>query len=156
MNQLIEQIDLHKKEIVSSVVNNKEELETFRIKYLGTKGLLKSIMGEMKNVPVDQKKEAGQLLNEFKIFVENFYAELSAKIEDNSTSFENKIDITLPGQSLPLGSRHPISIVHNKIVSIFQRLGFSVAEGPEIEDDWHNFTALNLPENHPEIGRAHV
>mgnify|MGYP003347722956 CR=1 FL=1 len=149
MNQLIEQIDLHKKEIVSSVVNNKEELETFRIKYLGTKGLLKSIMGEMKNVPVDQKKEAGQLLNEFKIFVETFYAELSAKIEDNSTSSENKIDITLPGQPLPLGSRHPISIVHNKIVSIFQRLGFSVAEGPEIEDDWHNFTALNLPENHP-------
>ena len=149
MNQLIEQIDLHKKEIVSSVVNNKEELETFRIKYLGTKGLLKSIMGEMKNVPVEQKKEAGQLLNEFKIFVENFYTELSAKIEDNSTSSENKIDITLPGQPLPLGSRHPISIVHNKIVSIFQRLGFSVAEGPEIEDDWHNFTALNLPENHP-------
>ena len=149
MNQLIEQIDLHKKEIVSSVVNNKEELEIFRIKYLGTKGLLKSIMGEMKNVPVDQKKEAGLLLNEFKIFVETFYAELSAKIEDNSTSSENKIDITLPGQPLPLGSRHPISIVHNKIVSIFQRLGFSVAEGPEIEDDWHNFTALNLPENHP-------
>lgn len=149
MNQLIEQIDLHKKEITAAVVTHKEELEAFRIKYLGTKGLLKSIMGEMKNVPVEQKKEAGQLLNEFKIFVETFYSELSSKIEDSSGSSENKIDITLPGQPLPLGSRHPISIVHNKIVSIFQRLGFAVAEGPEIEDDWHNFTALNLPENHP-------
>lgn len=149
MNQLLEQIDQHKKEIASCVVNNKEELESFRIKYLGTKGLLKSIMGEMKNVPVEQKKEAGQLLNEFKIFVESFFSELSSKIEETSGSSENEIDISLPGQPLPLGSRHPISIVHNKIVSIFQRLGFSVAEGPEIEDDWHNFTALNLPENHP-------
>ena len=149
MNQLITQIEEHKKEITSCVVNNKEELESFRIKYLGTKGLLKNIMGEMKNVPVEQKKEAGQLLNEFKIFVESFYGELTSKIEDASGSSENKIDISLPGQPLPLGSRHPISIVHNKIVSIFQRLGFSVAEGPEIEDDWHNFTALNLPENHP-------
>lgn len=149
MNQLIEQIEQHKQEITSCVVNNKEELESFRIKYLGTKGLLKSIMGEMKNVPVEQKKEAGQLLNEFKIFVEAFYAELSSKMEDAAGSSENNIDISLPGQSLPLGSRHPISIVHNKIVSIFQRLGFSVAQGPEIEDDWHNFTALNLPDNHP-------
>jgi len=149
MNQLLEQIDQHKKEIASCVVNNKEELESFRIKYLGTKGLLKSIMGEMKNVPVEQKKEAGQLLNEFKIFVESFFSELSSKIEETLVSSENEIDISLPGQPLPLGSRHPISIVHNKIVSIFQRLGFSVAEGPEIEDDWHNFTALNLPENHP-------
>ena len=149
MNQLITQIEQHKNEIASCVVNNKEELESFRIKYLGTKGLLKSIMGEMKSVPVEQKKEAGQLLNEFKIFVESFFFELSSKIEETSGSSENEIDISLPGQPLPLGSRHPISIVHNKIVSIFQRLGFSVAEGPEIEDDWHNFTALNLPENHP-------
>jgi len=149
MDQLLAQIEQYKKEIEASVVTNKEELEAFRIKYLGTKGLMKSIMGEMKNVPVDQKKEAGQMLNEFKVFTESFFEILSANIGTENTVVSNSIDITLPGQPLPLGTRHPISIVQNKIISIFQRLGFSVAEGPEIEDDWHNFTALNLPENHP-------
>jgi phenylalanyl-tRNA synthetase alpha chain len=149
MNLLIAQIEQHKKEIMSTVISNKEELEHFRIKYLGTKGLLKSIMGEMKNVPVEQKKEAGQLLNEFKLFTESFYDNLTALMAASTAAEKSTIDISLPGQPLPLGTRHPISIVHNKIVSIFQRLGFSIAEGPEIEDDWHNFTALNLPENHP-------
>ena len=149
MDQLLAQIEQYKKEIEASVVTNKEELEAFRIKYLGTKGLMKSIMGEMKNVPVDQKKEAGQMLNEFKVFTESFFEILSANIGTENTAVPNSIDTTLPGQPLPLGTRHPISIVQNKIISIFQRLGFSVAEGPEIEDDWHNFTALNLPENHP-------
>jgi phenylalanyl-tRNA synthetase alpha chain len=149
MDQLLAQIEQYKKEIEASVVTNKEELEAFRIKYLGTKGLLKSIMGEMKNVPVDQKKAAGQMLNEFKVFTESFFETLSANIGTESTAASSSIDTTLPGQPLPLGTRHPISIVQNKIISIFQRLGFSVAEGPEIEDDWHNFTALNLPENHP-------
>jgi phenylalanyl-tRNA synthetase alpha chain len=149
MNLLIAQIEQHKKEIMSTVISNKEELEHFRIKYLGTKGLLKSIMGEMKNVPVEQKKEAGQLLNEFKLFTESFYDNLTASMAASTAAEKSTIDISLPGQPLPLGTRHPISIVHNKIVSIFQRLGFSIAEGPEIEDDWHNFTALNLPENHP-------
>lgn len=149
MDQLLAQIEQYKKEIEASVVNNKEELEAFRIKYLGTKGLMKSIMGEMKNVPVDQKKEAGQMLNEFKVFTESFFESLSGNIGTENAATSSNIDITLPGQPLPLGTRHPISIVQNKIISIFQRLGFSVAEGPEIEDDWHNFTALNLPENHP-------
>ena len=149
MDQLLAQIEQYKKEIEASVVTNKEELEAFRIKYLGTKGLMKSIMGEMKNVPVDQKKEAGQMLNEFKVFTESFFETLSTNIGTESTTASSSIDTTLPGQPLPLGTRHPISIVQNKIISIFQRLGFSVAEGPEIEDDWHNFTALNLPENHP-------
>ena len=149
MNELLAQIEQHKKEISSAVIKNAEELEQFRIKYLGTKGLLKTIMGEMKNVPVEQKKEAGQLLNEFKTFTETFYQELLDKTESAATPAASQLDVTLPGQPLPLGARHPISIVQNKIVSIFQHLGFSVAEGPEIEDDWHNFSALNLPENHP-------
>jgi len=151
MDQLLSQLEQYKKEIEASVITQKEELEAFRIKYLGTKGLLKSIMGEMKNVPLEQKKAAGQLLNDFKIFTESFYESLSEKIvRDTAVATSNSnFDMTLPGQSLPLGTRHPISIVQNKIISIFQRLGFSVAEGPEIEDDWHNFTALNLPENHP-------
>lgn len=149
MDQLISKIEQYKNEIQSSTINSKASLEEFRIKYLGTKGLLKSIMGEMKSVPVDQKKEAGQLLNEFKLFVESFYESASHLVDGEELNEESQLDVSLPGHSIPIGSRHPISIVHNKIVSIFQRLGFSIAEGPEIEDDWHNFTALNLPENHP-------
>lgn len=149
MNQLLTQIENFKNDIRAFEVKSPDDLEAFRIKYLGTKGLVKTIMGEMKNIPAEQKKEAGQLLNEFKIFTESFYDNLSQSFVGTSNKSANTIDASLPGDTLPLGARHPISIVHNKIISIFQRLGFSVAEGPEIEDDWHNFTALNLPENHP-------
>ncbi len=149
MDQLLAQVEQYKKEIREAVVSSKEELEAFRIKYLGTKGLVKTIMGEMKTVAAEQKKAAGQLLNEFKVFTESVYEQLLQAADNGKVQVQSTLDTTLPGQPLPLGSRHPISIVHNKIVSIFQRLGFSVAEGPEIEDDWHNFSALNLPENHP-------
>ena len=150
MENLLAQIEKIKKEISETVVTNKEGLEAFRIKYLGTKGLVKTIMSEMKTVAPEQKREAGQLLNEFKLFTEasfeSFQIGLAGSSSENSI---DGIDVSLPGNPLPLGSRHPISIVQNKIISIFHRLGFAVAEGPEIEDDWHNFTALNLPENHP-------
>jgi phenylalanyl-tRNA synthetase alpha chain len=149
MEQLLAQVEQYKNEIKKFKVSTREELEAFRIKFLGTKGLVKTIMGEMRNVAVEQKKAAGQVLNDFKIFAENAYAEMLQVNGDNTDSAASNLDVSLPGQPLPLGSRHPISIVHNKVVSIFQRLGFSIAEGPEIEDDWHNFTALNLPENHP-------
>jgi phenylalanyl-tRNA synthetase alpha chain len=147
MEQLVNQIKALKEEIEAY---NGGDAEAFRIKYLGTKGLVKTIMGEMKNVAPENKKEAGQLLNEFKLFTEAKFTvinEASSKAEIENPKSE--IDLTLPGDSLPLGSRHPISLVKNRIISIFQRLGFAVAEGPEIEDDFHNFSALNLPENHP-------
>ena len=147
MEQLLQQIEVLKAEIAAF---NDGDAETFRIKYLGTKGLVKAIMGEMKNVAAENKKEAGQLLNEFKLFAESKYNELNdASSKSETGNLKSEIDLSLPADSLPLGSRHPISIVKNKIISIFQRLGFAVAEGPEIEDDFHNFTALNLPENHP-------
>jgi phenylalanyl-tRNA synthetase alpha chain len=149
MEQLATQIEQCKSEIGAATAVNKEELEAFRIKYLGTKGLVKTIMGEMKNVAPDKKKDAGQLLNEFKIFTEQKFEELTAAIDSDSSAPTSSIDASLPGYPLPIGARHPISIVQNKIISIFHRLGFAVAEGPEIEDDWHNFSALNLPENHP-------
>ena len=149
MDNLLQKIDTCKKEIEQFVAIKSEEAEAFRIKYLGTKGLVKDVMGEMKNVAADRKKEFGQLLNEFKVFAEAKYEELKAATAGQGLSADHTIDLTLPGDPLPLGSRHPISLVRNQIVSIFQRLGFAVAEGPEIEDDWHNFTALNLPENHP-------
>jgi phenylalanyl-tRNA synthetase alpha chain len=149
MEELLQKIEAFKSDIKASVAGSKEELEAFRIKYLGTKGLVKSIMGEMKNVAVDKKKEAGQLLNEFKIFVEEKFEELRHNSEETAATAAQTIDVSLPGAAATIGSRHPISIVQNKIISIFHRLGFSVSEGPEIEDDWHNFSALNLPENHP-------
>ena len=149
MDELLQKIEAYKSEIKASVVGSKDELESFRIKYLGTKGLVKSIMGEMKNVAAENKKEAGQLLNEFKIFVEEKFEELRQNSGETAATATQTIDVSLPGAAATIGSRHPISIVQNKIISIFHRLGFSVSEGPEIEDDWHNFSALNLPENHP-------
>lgn len=149
MEQLLEQINALRLEISDAQTVDNAALEAFRIRYLGTKGLLKNLMGEMKNVPIEQKKEFGQILNEFKQFTENRFEELSQSIEGASETIAEKVDYTLPGTPMPLGSRHPISIVRNQIVSIFRRLGFAVAEGPEIEDDWHNFGALNLPEDHP-------
>ncbi len=146
MEQLVQQIEGLKKEITSYIDT---DAESFRIKYLGSKGIVKAIMGEMKNVASENKKEAGQLLNEFKIFTEKKYEELKGSGSNGQQETRNNIDLSLPADPLPLGSRHPISLVKNRIISIFQRLGFAVAEGPEIEDDFHNFTALNLPENHP-------
>jgi phenylalanyl-tRNA synthetase alpha chain len=149
MENLRQQIEALRKEIGSFSTHDAKELEEFRIKYLGTKGLVKNLMGEMKTVPAEQKKEAGQLLNEFKIFSEAHYEQLKEQLGGTAGSQQASQDITLPGDKFPLGSRHPVTLMKNRIVSIFQRLGFAVAEGPEIEDDWHNFGALNLPAHHP-------
>jgi phenylalanyl-tRNA synthetase alpha chain len=148
MEQLLNKIETYKQEIAATTATDAKAAEEFRIKWLGTKGIVKEIMGEMKNVAPEKKKEAGQLLNEFKLFTEGKYEELKAStssIEHQTTN----IDLSLPGDEMPIGSRHPVTLMRNRIVSIFQRLGFAVAEGPEIEDDWHNFGALNLPEHHP-------
>jgi phenylalanyl-tRNA synthetase alpha chain len=142
-------VEKYKAEIKADNPTAAEAIENFRIKYLGTKGLVKTIMAEMKNVAAENKKEAGQLLNDFKIFVEKKFSTFAQSVENNTQPSATHLDLTLPGTPAPLGTRHPISIVKNKIISIFNKLGFAVAEGPEIEDDFHNFTALNLPENHP-------
>lgn len=151
MENLVKQIETHKAEISAFA---ESDAEVFRIKYLGTKGLVKAVMGEMKNVAAENKKQAGQLLNEFKLFAEARFEALktatnNAQHTAGAQQATHTIDLSLPGDPMPLGSRHPISLVKNKMISIFKRLGFAVAEGPEIEDDFHNFTALNLPENHP-------
>jgi phenylalanyl-tRNA synthetase alpha chain len=149
MEELLQKIEEYKSEIISFEAPNEEAIETFRIKYLGTKGIVKAIMGEMKNVPAERRKEVGLILNDFKIFTEEKFETLKSGATTNSNQSTSTIDWSLPGDAVPVGTRHPLSIVRNQIVSIFKRLGFAVAEGPEIEDDWHNFTALNLPENHP-------
>ena len=148
MEPLIQQIQTITQEIQNTVATTSAEVEAFRIKYLGTKGLVKHIMGEMKNVPNEQKKEFGQILNAFKIAAEEKLEILLAGLgeaDDNSAS----IDMSLPGDEITVGTRHPLNLVRNQMVSIFKRLGFAVAEGPEIEDDWHNFGAMNLPADHP-------
>lgn len=149
MEQLVQKVEELRQKVSETVAQSKEDIEAFRIKFLGTKGMLKGIMGEMKNVAAEQKKEAGQLLNDLKIFVEEKYHNLVAGGQQEEAATVASIDLSLPGSSEEIGARHPISIIQNKIIAIFNRLGFSVAEGPEIEDDWHNFSALNLPENHP-------
>lgn len=149
MDQLLQQIAAYKQEIEALTTNGADSLEAYRIKFLGTKGIVKNLFAEMKNVPVDKKKEFGQVLNEFKQLAEGKYEAWKESIESNNTSSADAIDVTLPGDAVPVGTRHPINLFLNHVISIFQRLGFSVAEGPEIEDDWHNFTALNLPEHHP-------
>ena len=148
MEELLKQIQDYRSEIENFNATEKKVAEEFRIKWLGTKGLVKNLMGEMKNVPNEKKKEFGQILNEFKQFTEGKYEELRSSTSNLKLQTSN-LDLTLPGDSIPVGTRHPISMMTNRIISIFQRLGFAVAEGPEIEDDWHNFTALNLPEHHP-------
>ena len=148
MEQLLAQIESIKKEIAATVATTTADVEAYRIKYLGTKGLVKHIMGEMKNVPVEQKKEFGQILNAFKIVAEEKLEILLAALGEEDES-KATIDTSLPGDAISVGTRHPLSLVRNQMVSIFKRLGFAVAEGPEVEDDWHNFGAMNLPADHP-------
>ena len=127
----------------------KAEVEAFRIQYLGSKGLLKGLFAEFKNVAPEQRKEFGQALNSLKKAAEAKVAELNDALESSQEESGVYGDLTRPSEPIQLGSRHPISIVKNQIVDVFNRIGFTVSEGPEIEDDWHNFTALNLPEYHP-------
>ena len=149
MENLLTQINNLKEEINNFFSDDKNPAEVFRIKFIGSNGSVKSLMSEMKNVAPENKREMGKVLNELKLLAENKYEQLKKSADNQQSATEKTIDLSLPGDTLSIGSRHPISIVRNQIVSIFQRLGFAVAEGPEIEDDWHNFTALNLPENHP-------
>ncbi len=137
-------------EIEAAKPQTKEELEQFRIQYLGSKNVIKPLFGEIKNVPNEQKKEYGQWVNQAKETAERKFAELQESLEAASSDADaNLLDLSRPGEPLELGSRHPIATTLNRIVGIFQRMGFTVAEGPDIEDDWHNFTAMNTPEDHP-------
>jgi phenylalanyl-tRNA synthetase alpha chain len=151
MEQILQQIETYKKEIEAySAASDAQAAENFRIKYLGSKGIVKNLMAEMKNIPAEKRKEFGQLMNDFKLLAENKFEELKNKAVDSGlTTKDSGLDLSLPGDLMMPGSRHPITLMRNRIISIFQRLGFSVADGPEIEDDWHNFTALNISENHP-------
>jgi len=126
----------------------KEEIEQFRIKYLSKKGVLADLFTHFKEVPAEQKKETGQKINQLKLFITEKIESLLADISEDAGPV-NTFDLTLPGPPVSAGARHPISIVRNEIISIFSRLGYTISEGPEIEDDWHVFSALNFPPEHP-------
>ena len=137
-------------EIEAENPTSPEAVEAFRIKYLGSKNTLKPLMGEMRNIPNEQKRDFGQLVNRAKQVAAEKFEQLKlaaeAAAEDKTAG---SIDLSAPGEPLALGTRHPLAIMMNRIISIFEKIGFQVAEEREIEDDWHNFTAMNTPEDHP-------
>jgi phenylalanyl-tRNA synthetase alpha chain len=145
---MIDQINKLIEEIKSCSVMSSADAEEFRIKYLSKKGKISKLFDDFRFVSQEQKKILGGKLNDVKKLAQEKLAEIHKKFEIKSLTISD-IDFTLPGDPLPIGTRHPISIIRNEIIDIFSRLGFTVSEGPEIEDDWHNFTALNFPEAHP-------
>jgi len=146
---LQDKITQYTAEINAFSTDNADELEQFRIKFLGTKGIIKDIFDEFKAVSPEEKRTLGKVLNEFKQLAEAKYQMLKDQTEVADTSKDSGLDLTLPGEGFEIGARHPLALVRREIVEIFNKLGFIVAEGPEIEDDWHNFSALNFPEEHP-------
>jgi|TARA_Y100000385_G_scaffold33007_2_gene30995 phenylalanyl-tRNA synthetase alpha chain len=126
-----------------------EDVESFRIKFLGKKGLLTNLFASFKEVPNEQKKEFGQAINKLKSAAQERVNVLKQSLGSTANDKALFGDLSRPGEPFNIGARHPISLVKNQIIDIFSRIGFNVSEGPEIEDDWHNFSALNLPEHHP-------
>jgi phenylalanyl-tRNA synthetase alpha chain len=147
--ELFEQVTDLLNEVNSASINSTDELEQFRIRYLGSKNVLKDIFAELKNIPNERKKEFGQLVNSVKQAAEEKFNTHKEQFEQTTATQKSEIDLSLPGDKLPLGSRHPVNIVKNRITDIFKKIGFSIATDNEMEDDWHNFTALNMPEDHP-------
>ncbi len=149
MQEIFDKANAVLEELKNTSSANAEEMEQFRIKYLGSKSVLKELFGFMSQLPNERKKEYGQLMNTLKATAESKIEEWKASFDTGTKSSREIPDLTAPGYQYPMGARHPLSIVKNQIIEIFSRIGFVVAEGPEIEDDWHNFTALNTPKDHP-------
>ncbi|GET32815.1 phenylalanine--tRNA ligase alpha subunit [Prolixibacter bellariivorans] len=145
---MLDKIEQLKKEIEAMVAQSADEVEQLRIKYLSKKGEVSKLFAEFRNVPAEQKREVGQAINTLRDFAQERLDVLRSGVQEQKDSSVG-VDLTLPGESMKLGTRHPLSIVRNEILDIFKRLGFVVSEGPEIEDDWHVFSALNFPEEHP-------
>jgi phenylalanyl-tRNA synthetase alpha chain len=145
---LIDKVKEYLNEISAFKAASAEEIEAFRIRFLGRKGVMKELYGSLKEAAAEDKRELGRVLNELRTNVEERITSLTQSLSSTETS-TNLEDLTRPHGGLPLGARHPISIVRREILDIFSRIGFTVAEGPEIEDDWHVFSGLNFPPEHP-------
>ena len=146
---MTDSIKAHISDVAAFTAASTEEVEQFRIAYLGKKGHITKLFADFRNVPNDQKKEYGQLLNQLKTEAQAKVNELQSALGGKTKTKEFLDDASRPGQPIPLGARHPISIVRDKVIDVFSRIGYGLSSGPEVEDDWHNFTALNLPEHHP-------
>ena len=144
-----EKINEYLQEVQSKTLETQDEIEQFRIKFLGRQGIIKDLREEFKGVPRELKREVGMALNELKTEIEGLIETSKSGAVSAGSSQDQNIDLTRPEGGIPLGSRHPISIVRRDILDIFSRLGFTIAEGPEIEDDWHVFSGLNFPPEHP-------
>jgi phenylalanyl-tRNA synthetase alpha chain len=145
---MLSKVDPIMEEVNSFNSSDPNEIEAFRIKMLGKKGLITGLLAEFRNVPAEHKKEFGQKINVLKKAAQDKVVDLKASAGDSESS-QGDLDLSMSGEPFELGSRHPLSIVRKDILDVFTRIGFSISEGPEIEDDFHNFTALNFPEEHP-------
>lgn len=145
---MTEKINEVKVAIEAFNISDAATLETFRIQFLGSKNVIKDLFGGLKSVPNEEKRTVGQLLNELRLLAETKFEAAKEQLETSSSQTAS-IDTSRPGEPQPLGSRHPLSIIRSEIVAIFEKIGYAVSEGPEIEDDWHNFSALNFPPEHP-------
>ncbi|MDZ4716541.1 MAG: phenylalanine--tRNA ligase subunit alpha [Cytophagales bacterium] len=146
---MLDQIRIITQEIMSFHPADAADLESFRLKYLSRKGIIPTLFDDLKALAPDKKKEIGKPLNELKQSAETKFKEWTAAVKTSNNQQGSGIDVTLPPVPDTLGSLHPLTLTRYRIIEIFERLGFQVADGPEIEDDWHNFSALNFPENHP-------
>ncbi len=145
---MIEKIKNLTLEVEALTASNVEQIDALRIKYLSKKGLISALMDDFRNVPAAEKREVGMLLNELKQKTQDKIQSLKDQFENNNST-DNQIDLSRTAYPIELGNRHPLSLVREEILDIFKRLGFSIAEGPEIEDDWHVFSSLNFAEDHP-------
>ncbi len=146
---MLEHVKNYRKEIERLQPRTAEDVESFRLRFLSRKGLIPQLFEDLKSLPPEKKSESGKPLNELKQLAEAKLKEWSEKVAVSDQSAEARIDLTLPTTLNKAGSLHPLNLTRYRIIEIFERLGFNVADGPEIEDDWHNFSALNFPENHP-------
>lgn len=146
---MIEQIEILRKEIHLLLPETPEDVELFRLKYLSRKGIIPQLFEDMKSLPAEKKRETGKPLNELKQLAETKLKEWSGSVGLKEVAGSGDIDLSLPPIQNKIGNLHPLNLTRYRIIEIFERLGFNVADGPEIEDDWHNFSALNFPENHP-------
>jgi phenylalanyl-tRNA synthetase alpha chain len=150
MADMLEKVNQYKEEIANYTVDNQADLENYRLRFISKKSVVGELFGNLKDVAPENRRETGALLNELKDAAQNKFKELIAHLEKaKKQQSASHIDLTLPPVQHQLGSLHPLTITRNKINKIFERIGFSIADGPEIEDDWHNFSALNFPQNHP-------
>ena len=147
--EMLERIETLRQQLANETAATKEAVEELRIKYLSKKGLIPALMADFRTVPAEQKREIGQKINELKTEAQERINALKESFESSDSDIDVDLDLTRTGTPVSCGTRHPLTLVRNEIISIFGSMGFTIAEGPEIEDDWHVFESLNFPPDHP-------